>query len=350
VLIGSAVTFATFSLLTPQAVTSSSLLDLRFLTGFGLGGAIPNVLALSSEYAPRRIRGLLIGLLWAGFPLGGAIGAVISAYLIPRFGWSALFYVGGSIPLLLALFVAWAFPESLHFLIRQTDGQHRVAAIARRIAPGSQAGEVFYADAEGCLGHLPFRQLFSDGRAAPTLLLWIVSFMCFVLLIVLVLWTPALLRQAGIDRLQAVLIVALSNLGSVAGTALGGRLVDRFDPYLALPLLFIAAAFSVGAFGYVADSVMLLGMLAGLSGFFLGGGTSGLLRIAVLIYPSPVRATGIGWTMALGRMGQVTGPLVIGGLIANGLTISSIFLCCAIPALCAAGAAALLRLGRPAAQ
>ena len=349
-LIGSASTFAAFSLATPHAGDLFSLLHLRFLAGLGLGGAIPNLMALCSEYAPRRIRGLLIGCLWAGFPLGGAISAATGAYLVPRLGWPALFYIGGTVPLLLAVLIAWAVPESLDFLMRRPDGQYKVAAIARRIAPSSQMDDIFYLDIEPQHGRLPFRQLFSDGRFASTLLLWIACFMCFVLLIVLVLWTPALLRQAGVGGPQALMIVALNNLGGVAGTTVGGRLVDRFDPNLVLPLLFIVAAFSVGASGYVADFFPLLKLLVTLSGFCLGAGASGLLSVAVLIYPSVIRATGVGWAMALGRMGQVTGPLVLGALVLRGFTISNIFLCCAIPALCAAAATALLRLSGPAAE
>ena len=110
-LTGSAITFATFSLLTPHASNFASFLQVRLLAGFGLGGAIPNLLALSSEYAPRHIRGLLIGLLWAGFPLGGAIAAVTGAHLVPRLGWPALSYVGGLIPVLLAVLVASAVPH-----------------------------------------------------------------------------------------------------------------------------------------------------------------------------------------------------------------------------------------------
>jgi AAHS family 4-hydroxybenzoate transporter-like MFS transporter len=344
VLVGSVLTFSSFSLLTPHAPDFSALLGIRFCAGLGLGGAIPNLLSLSSEYAPSRIRGLLTGLLWAGFPLGGAIAAVTSTYLLPLFGWPALFYVGGSIPLLLAAVVAWALPESLQFLVQQPNGQREVATIVRRIALELQNGQAFHTDTEGQLRHLPFMHLFSDGRTASTLLLWIAYFMCFVLLIVLVLWTPALLRQAGVDKSQAALIVGLANLGSVAGCALGGQLVGRLKPYVILPLLFIAAAFSVGALGYIRDSVVLLGLFAALSGLLLGAGASGLLSVAVFIYPSAMRATGVGWAMALGRMGQVTGPLVIGSLMADGLAISSIFLCCAIPALCAGSAAAMERI------
>jgi AAHS family 4-hydroxybenzoate transporter-like MFS transporter len=185
--------------------------------------------------------------------------------------------------------------------------------------------------------------LFSGGRAAPTLLLWTAFSMCFMLLIALVLWTPALLREAGVGASQAILIVGLVNLGSVAGTALGGRLVDRFDPCIILPLLFIAGAFGVASLGYATGSVALLGLSAALSGFSLGAASSGLLGVAVLIYPSMMRATGVGWAMALGRMGQAIGPLVIGALLAGGFAPRRIFLCWALPALCGAGAAMLLR-------
>jgi AAHS family 4-hydroxybenzoate transporter-like MFS transporter len=342
-LAGSVVAFSLFSLLTPHAPDLFWLLLCRFFAGLGLGGAIPNLLALSSEYAPRRIRGLLTGLLFAGFPLGGAIGAVTSAYLLPLFGWPALFHVGGTIPLVLAAVIAWAFPEPLQFVLRQPDGQRRVRQIVRRIVPNMPADETVYVDTEERPGRLPVRHLFSGGRAAPTLLLWIAFSMCFMLLIALVLWTPALLREAGVRASQATLIVGLVNLGSVAGTALGGRLVDRFDPCIVLVTLFGIGAIGVSSLGYAIGSVTLLGLFAALSGFSLGAASSALLGVAVLIYPSMMRATGVGWAMALGRMGQATGPLVIGALLAAGYPPNRIFLCWTAPALCAAAAAMLLR-------
>jgi AAHS family 4-hydroxybenzoate transporter-like MFS transporter len=342
-LVGAVVAFSLFSLLTPRAPDLVWLLLFRFFAGLGLGGAIPNLLALSSEYAPRRIRGLLTGVLYAAFPLGGATGAVTSAHLLPLFGWPALFYIGGTVPLVLAVVVACALPESLQFLLRRPDGQRTVGTAVRRIGLDAPASETVYVDTEERLSGLPLRHLLAGGRAVPTLSLWIACFMCFALLIVLVLWTPALLGKVGVGGAQAALVVGLINLGSVAGTALGGRFVDRFDPYVVLPLLFIAGAFGVWPLGYVTGSVALLGLFAALSGFFLGAGSSGLLGVAVLIYPSMMRATGIGWAMALGRMGQVAGPLTIGALLTNGLTVDRIFLCCAVPALCAASAAILLR-------
>ncbi|MBP0630267.1 MFS transporter [Cupriavidus sp. AcVe19-1a] len=343
--------FSVFSLLTPHAPTLPELLLVRFLAGLGLGGAIPNLLALSAEYTPRPMRGMMTGVLYAGFPLGGAVGALASSYIVPHYGWPALFYLGGVLPLGLALLVIVGLPESLPFLLRRKDGQGAVRAIAARIAgraPGSDR-HVTYVDAEERVRGLPFRQLLSGGRLVATLLLWAGFFMCFVLLIVLVLWTPALLRGEGVAEHDAALVVALINLGSVAGTAAGGRLVDRFGPYLTLPMLFMLGALSVSPLGYVTQSLTSLAIAATLSGFFMGAGSSGLLSLAVLSYPSGMRATGVGWAMALGRMGQVTGPLIVGALLASGFSIKTIFLCSAVPAAIAAAAIFTLRVVRAAA-
>jgi MFS transporter, AAHS family, 4-hydroxybenzoate transporter len=341
-LIGSVILFSLCSLLTPRAPDLFWLLLCRFSAGLGLGGAIPNLLALASEYAPKRIRGLLTGVLYAGFPLGGVAGALVSAQLLPRFGWPALFYLGGTIPLFLAVAAAGVLPESLQFLLRRPNGQRTVAAIVRRIRPETMSDEAIYADPEDGPARLPVRDLFADGRAALTLLLWVAFSLCFMLLIVLVLWMPALLRGAGIGGSEAALCVGLVNLGSVAGTALGGRLVDRYESHVVLPLLFVASAFAIGPLGYATGVGPLLGLFAALSGFLLGAGSAGLLALAVLVYPSAMRATGVGWAMAFGRMGQVAGPLVIGALLARGLTVDRIFLWCAPPALCAACATLLL--------
>ncbi|BDB27525.1 MFS transporter [Cupriavidus sp. TA19] len=349
-LAASIVIFAVFSLLTPHAPTLPELLLVRFVAGLGLGGAIPNLLALSAEYTPRRMRGMMTGVLYAGFPLGGAVGALASSHIVPHYGWPALFYLGGVLPLALAVLVIVGLPESLPFLLKRKGGQDAVRAIVARIAGRSSAPDcnASYVDAEENVRGLPFRELLSGGRLASTLLLWTGFFMCFVLLIVLVLWTPALLRGEGVGEHDAALVVALINLGSVAGTAAGGRLVDRFGPYLTLPLLFMLGALSVSGLGYVTDSLAPLAIAATLCGVFMGAGSSGLLGLAVLSYPSGMRATGVGWAMALGRMGQVTGPLIVGALLASGFSIKTIFLCSAVPAAIAAAAILVLRVAQAA--
>jgi AAHS family 4-hydroxybenzoate transporter-like MFS transporter len=329
------VAFAACSVLTALAHGLPDLLAFRFLAGLGLGGAIPNVLALASEYSPRPMRALFTGLLYAGFPLGGALGAIVSARVIPTFGWQALFYIGGIIPVALAVLVSTSLPESLQFLLRRPNGQYDVRSVLRRMSPKAEIENLKYVDDEEQVEGLPIASLLTNGRAKRTLLLWLAFFMCFVLLIVLVLWTPALLRESGIGERQAAMVVGLINLGSVLGTALGGRLIDRFGVSRVMPALFAAGAVTVSLIGE-AGSTPMLSICAALSGFFVGAGSSGLLGLAVLAYPSAMRATGVGWAMAMGRFGQVVGPLLVGALLANAATIPSIFLWCAAPAACAA--------------
>jgi MFS transporter, AAHS family, 4-hydroxybenzoate transporter len=336
--------FSVFILLTSMTYDFHSLLACRFLAGLGLGGAIPNLLALSAEYTPKRYRGLLTGVLFAAFPLGGFVGALTSALVIPLLGWPALFYIGSAIPLVLALVVLAVLPDSPQFLLKRAENQQIVRLIARNIDRSlPKLNEIIYVDREEKPAGAPISHLFSGGRAGPTLLLWVSFFMCFVLLIILVLWTPVLMRQAGIGESAAIMIAGLINLGSVVGTSLGGRLVDRFGPDVVMPALFFSGALAVSVLGYATVSFATLGLCATLSGFFLGGASAGLLALAVLIYPSQMRGTGLGWSIALARMGQVTGPLIVGALVGNGFTLDRIFLWCALPAAIAAFATFTMR-------
>lgn len=341
-LVGSIVAFSLFSLATPHAPSFSVLLFFRFLAGLGLGGAIPNLLSWASEYAPRPIRGLLTGLLYTSFPLGGAMGAFAATQLFPLFGWPAIFYLGGTIPLVLAAMVAMMLPEPLRFLLLRPDGQQAVHRIVRQFAPDMPVDGPTYVDTEVHAPGLPIGHLFSRGRVASTLLLWISFFICFLLLIVLTLWVSALMREIGIDEKNATLIVGMITLGSVVGTGMGGRLVDLFNPFVALPLLFIVGAASLVLLGYSANSVISLSLFAALFGCAFGAASSGLLGVAILIYPSAIRATGVGWAMALGRMGQVIGPLVVGALLKAGFAPREILLLCAAPAVLAAVTSAAL--------
>jgi MFS transporter, AAHS family, 4-hydroxybenzoate transporter len=336
--------FSAFMLLTSMAYDFHSLLACRFLAGLGLGGAIPNLLALSSEYAPKRYRGLLTGVLFAAFPLGGFVGALASAVVIPFMGWPALFYIGGAVPLVLAFIVLAVLPDSLQFLLKRVENQHTVDLIARNIDPGlPKPDEIIFVDREEKPVNASISHLFSNRRGAPTLLLWVSFFMCFALLIVLALWTPALMRQAGIDETAAAMIAGLINLGSVVGTSLGGRLVDRFRPDLVMPALFLSGALAVSVLGYATGSLPALGLCATLSGFCIGGASAGLLALVVLIYPSLIRGTGLGWSVAVARLGQVIGPLIVGALVAAGFTVDRIFFWCAAPAAVAALSTFIMR-------
>jgi MFS transporter, AAHS family, 4-hydroxybenzoate transporter len=342
-LVISIATFSTYTLVLPHLKYLPEICICRFVTGLGLGGALPNLIAFCAEYTPRSMRGVVTGVLFAGFPSGGVIGALVGAHFLPVFGWTPIFYIGGSVPLLLAFLVMFTVPEPLEFVLQRRNGQRQVAEIARRIAPWiPPAVPTVYVDNSQTDRNLPLLQVFSTGGGLPTLMLWCSSFMCFAILIVLALWTPSLLREQGVDEVRAALVVVLFNLGSIAGTGIGGTLLDRFPPRVGLPVTFIAGALCVTLIGHVSGAFPLLALFATLTGAFIGAGSAGLLGLSVLVYPSAMRAAGIGWVMAAGRLGQIFGPMAIGAFLAEGISVDRTFLFIGVSAIFAAIAALLL--------
>jgi AAHS family 4-hydroxybenzoate transporter-like MFS transporter len=335
--------FSLCSFSLPQLESFPGIVTCRFLTGLGLGGALPNLLALCAEYTPRHIRGAVTGVLFAGFPSGGVAGALVSAHVVPVYGWPAIFYIGGVVPLVLACLAIAILPGSLQSVLRRPDGQRCAAEILRRIAPKRQFPEsVLFVDLSEPHRDVSVRQVFRAGGAGPTLLLWCTSFMCFVLLIDVALWTPALLRQQGIAQGSAATVVGLFNLGSVIGTAFGGKLLDRLRPLMVLPASFVAGGLCISLLGHAAGHIPVLGLLCGLAGAFIGSCSAQLLGLAVQIYPSAMRAGGVGWVVAVGRTGQIVGPITVGALLNHRMTVEGIFVCVALPALFAAIATLLL--------
>ena len=203
-LIIAAVLIGIFTILTAFATSVPMLIGFRVLAGLGLGGATPCFIALTSEYAPARLRATLVTVMWAAFPLGGLTGGLLNSYLIPTMGWRAIFYIGGVVPLLIAVVLAFFLPESIKFLLARSKDADAVRRIVARFrSPSVSADARFVVDEEHLPG-TPVRHLFTEGRMAGTLLLWVPFFMGFGILTVVTLWTPALLRQRHLRRQYGV--------------------------------------------------------------------------------------------------------------------------------------------------
>jgi AAHS family 4-hydroxybenzoate transporter-like MFS transporter len=343
-MVAATVMLALFSLLTAFVSSLPELLACRFLTGLGLGGALPSFLALGSEFAPRRRRGLFVTLAFTAFPFGGLIGALTSSYVIPQFGWQAVFYIGGVAPLAVAAVLALWLPESLRFLIARNIRIDEARRTLARIAPDAIGPDTkLVATIERERDGVPIRHLFTEQRAVATLLLWGAFFVTFMVLITVTAWTPTVLRSAGFSISAAALIVAVNNAGSVVASALSGLLVERFGPIKTLAPGFILGGLSLAAFGPAASSVAALTIVSTLAGFFIGGTGTGLIAAAAALYPTMVRSTGIGWSMGMGRVGQVLGPLGAGVLVNAGFDAKGIFYAAALP--CFFGAACVVLLG-----
>ncbi|MCM2318958.1 MFS transporter, AAHS family, 3-hydroxyphenylpropionic acid transporter [Pseudomonas linyingensis] len=314
VLIGAVILFGLFSIATAHAWDLNSLLAARFLTGLGLGAALPNLIALSAEAADIRSRGTAVSVMYCGVPLGGALAALVNMAGFSG-GWKVVFYVGGIAPLLLVP-ILWLFlAESSAF--RKHQGRQAASPLAAR------------ASLWNCL--------FSNGAAMPTLLLWVSYFFTLMVVYMLLNWLPSLLVGQGFSRPQAGIVQILFNIGGGIGSLLMGLLLDRWRPLGLVALTYAGILAALAGLGMSSsfESMMLAGFAAG---FFAIGGQLVLYALAPLFYPTEVRGTGVGSAVAVGRLGAMSGPLVAGQMLAMGTGAAGLLLASAPGIVVAAGA------------
>jgi MFS transporter, AAHS family, 4-hydroxybenzoate transporter len=339
IIIFSTVAFGLGTLATAFVNDVNTLLAIRFLTGLGLGGAMPNAVAMTSEFSPHRRRATMVMIMFCGFSVGAALGGLLAAALIPQFGWRSVFVVGGAAPLLLVPILAWRLPESVRFLALTGHARQRVAELLACINPEvAPAASTQFVVHEPVLTGLPVLHLFREGRALPTLLLWVVFFMSLLDLYFLSNWLPTVLNDLGASVSAAALIGSMLQVGGVVGTFALGSVVDCFS-FRALALVYFAAVFAVGAIGQLSHSAALVTLAIFAAGFCIVGGQIAANALAATFYPTSVRATGVGWALGIGRVGSIIGPLVGGALMTAKWSTSGIFLAAAAAALCAALAA-----------
>ena len=309
IIIFSTLAFGLGTLATAFVSDVNTLLAIRFLTGLGLGGAMPNAVAMTSEFSPHRRRATMVMIMFCGFSIGAALGGLLAAALIPQFGWRSVFVVGGVAPLLLVPIVAWRLPESVRFLALTGQANARVAELLGQIDPKAAfTPATQFVVHEPRLVGMPVRHLFREGRALPTVLLWVVFFMSLLDLYFLSNWLPTVLNDLGASVSSAAVIGSMLQVGGVVGTFALGSIIDRFS-FRALAVVYFAAVFAVGAIGQLGHSVAWVTMAIFAAGFCIVGGQIAANALAATFYPTSVRATGVGWALGIGRVGSIIGPL-----------------------------------------
>jgi AAHS family 4-hydroxybenzoate transporter-like MFS transporter len=327
--------FGIFTLLTAYASSYGDLIVIRFVAGIGLGGATPCFISLMSEYAPASRRKALVSVVWAGFPAGFIVGGFINSYLIEHFSWQALFYAGGVLPLVATALLVVFLPESLRYLALCSRNERRIFSILRRVAPNLAIGDIELAPAAST-ARIWLGELFSEGRAIPTLLLWVPFFLAFGTLALVSVWTPGLLQKSGMSASLTALAVACHGFGALIGVAAAGRLMERFGAAAVLVPAFAAGAVATAALGTAQLSFPLAATFMGLVGVFIGLGASGITALSAGIYPTRARSTGVGSAMGMGRFGQFVSPLLLGLMLKDGWDMSRMFLVIAIAPFMAA--------------
>ena len=344
IIVLSTLAFGVGTLVTSLVNDVSVLLAIRFLTGLGLGGAMPNTVALTSEFSPHRRRATMVMVMFVGFSIGAALGGLLAAVLIPQFGWRSVFVVGGVAPLVLVPVLIWRLPESVRYLALSGRADARVAELLSFIDPKAVlAAGVRFVVNEPALKGIPVQHLFKGGRTVSTLLLWVVFFMSLLDIYFMSNWLPTVLNDLGASISTAAVIGSMFQVGGVVGTFALGSIIDRFS-FRALALVYFIAVFAVGAIGQLGHSAILVTSAIFVAGFCIVGGQIAANALAAGFYPTSVRATGVGWALGIGRVGSIVGPLVGGVLLSLKWTAGEVFVAAALAALCAALAA--FSLGR----
>ena len=344
VLIGAVIASGLLTLTTSWANSVEMLLVLRFFTGIGLGAILPNALALTSEYSPAKNKTFLVMMMACCLSIGAAVGGATAALLIPDWGWRSVFLVGGIGPILVGMLMLFLLPESLAVLLLKKQGQKKVMDMLKKISPELQINDdtkiVF---GEEKTSGMPIQHLFMEGRAAKTLLLWLMHFANLAILYFLANWLPTLIKDAGLPLRTSVIAGSIMQGASVIGAICLARLITRFGFFRVLPLNYLIGATAIALIGQVATSAQTLFSVVFVVGFCAIGGLNGINALAVESYPVSLRTTGIGWALGIGRFGSILAPLLGGILLANQWSISSLFLIAALPALILAGGLLLMQ-------
>lgn len=308
-LLGSVTVFGVLTLAAALVDSVAALAVLRFVAGLGLGGAMPNAAALASEYVPRRHRAFAVTLTIVCVPLGGSAAAFMGGQILPAFGWRVLFAIGGLLPLALALVLWRALPESPRFLARHPARWPELSRILRRIGADTPDGTSFVDLSEKHAAKASVRSLFIPELRRDTFALWGAFFSCMLAVYVAFNWVPAMLTGAGLDLSVASNGLMAFNLGGVAGAILGGLVITRIGSrptMLSMAAGASAGALVLGTMTIDASSphAPLITML-GITGGLINAVQTTMYALAAHVYPTSVRATGVGTAVAVGRIGGV---------------------------------------------
>ena len=332
IIINSVFFFGFWTIATAFSQNIEQMIFFRFMTGLGLGAAMPNMSTLVSEYAPERQRSFIITVIFCGFTFGAAIGGFAASWLIPQFGWHSLMALGGILPLLFAPLLIWKLPESARFLVIKQAPAARIHAILQRFYPGQVSENVSFILPQQPINSSAMRIVLSRDYLFGSLMLWLIYFMGLFLVYILGSWLPTLVKEIGLTVSQAAVMTALYQAGGTLGSLFAGWLMDKINPHRALGIIYTVGGLFTMAIGYAGVNFPLLCSLAFISGACLNGANTGMNALSARFYPTQARATGSSWMHGVGRIGAILSAFAGAEMLAIGLDFRSVFLILGIPA------------------
>ncbi|MGM0903649.1 MAG: MFS transporter [Bacillota bacterium] len=325
--------FSVFSLLAGLAPNALTFTIMRFIAALGMGGLMPAVIAVMTEYSPKKNRALIVAAMYTGYSIGAILASLTGMYLMENLGWRFLYWIG-IIPLFTLPFFLKYFPESLSFHILRNQGE-KIAGMLNKINPKGnyQATDDFeYASVKESTKGFPAKKLFSDNRAVSTLAFWAVVFSCLLMIYGLNTWLPKIMQASGYGISSSLSFSLVLGVGQIGGSLLGGYLVERLGHRKVLMYMFLIGAFCFVSLSVTTNALLLYVLIA--IGGACTGGTQNLVNPYISeFYPREIRTTGLSVTVGIGRIGAIMAPLIIGLLLATNLAPQQAFMAFAIPSM-----------------
>ena len=306
----------------------------RFIAGVGLGGVMPNLIALVTEYSPKKLRSTLIAIMFSGHALGGVVASVGAIYLLPAFGWRTIVWIG-VLPLLLLPIIYKVLPDSINFYMVKNQ-KDKVVKVLNKLDPQNTytMQDEFMIHAGKSEG-FPVKSLFTHKRGISTIAFWVVYFVSLFVMYGLSTWLPKIMQGAGYSMGSSLTFLLSLNTGAVIGAILGAQLADRLGARKVLIVFFLVGFVTLAALSFK-PSMFLLYLLIAIAGATTTGSQIIANSYVSQFYPTEIRSTGVGWALGIGRIGGLLGPAIGGFILNQNLPLQVNFLSFAIPCILAA--------------
>jgi len=343
IIIGGTLLYGVMTLIMAWTTTMDQMLVLRFIAGIGIGGIMPNTISLNSELTPKKYRSVLIVLMFMGITTGSTGVGLVAAYFMEDYGWQIIFHSGGILPVAVAIGLVFFLPESVKYLATQPARQAELVATARKMRPdlaiADDARFINPRIVTGSEGKIT--ELFKGSLGLISPLLW----MCFCIALMANFFLnnllPLIYDNYGISAREAALTATLYHAGGIFGGLVVCALLDRVG-FLVVAALFAVALPSIALLGLENASMLSMGTFGTLAGIAVLGAQFGNNAAAGLIYPTTIRAKGVGLALSVGRVGSIIGPMAGAALLGMNLSMQNLFLIASLPILIGLTAALIL--------